>query len=132
VLERAESALGRPVAEIRFGGGAASNSIWRQIKADVCERPVLVGESSQPGTLGAAAVAWTGLRHFPSLEAAQQALARVAHRHEPDPARAVLYRPLFDLFRQSHDALAPTSRALAALARNISTLRRQDAQDEPR
>jgi xylulokinase len=131
VLERAEAALGQPVAEIRFGGGAASNSIWRQIKADICERPVLVGESSQPGTLGAAAVAWTGLRQFPSLDAAQQALARVAHRHAPDPARAASYRSLFDLFRQSHDALGPTSRALAALARTRPALRGEDAKDEP-
>jgi xylulokinase len=115
------------VTEIRFGGGAASNAIWRQIKADICERPVLVGESSEPGTLGAAAVAWTGLRQFASLDAAQQSLARVAHRHEPDPARAAAYRPLFDLFRQSHDALAPTSRALAALARTAPAFRRQDA-----
>jgi xylulokinase len=131
VLERAETALGHPVAEIRFGGGAASNSIWRQIKADICERPILVGESSQPGTLGAAAVAWTGLRQFPTLDAAQQALARVAHRHEPDAARAAFYRPLYDLFRQSHDALAPTSRALAALARIAPTLPGQDAKDGP-
>jgi xylulokinase len=129
VLERAETALGHPVAEIRFGGGAASNPIWRQIKADICERPVLVGESSQPGTLGAAAVAWTGLRQFPSLDAAQRALARVAYRHEPDAARAAFYRPLFDLFRQSHDALAPTSHALAALARMRPRLRGQDAQN---
>jgi xylulokinase len=121
VLERAESALGRPVTEIRFGGGASSNPVWRQIKADICERPVLVGESTEPGVLGAAAVAWTGLGHFPTLEAAQQALVRIAHRHEPDATRATLYRPLFDLFRQSHEALAPTSRALAALGRTGTT-----------
>jgi len=132
VLERAETALGHPVAEIRFGGGAASNPVWRQIKADICERPVLVGESSQPGTLGAAAVAWTGLNQFPSLGAAQQALARVAHHHAPDPARATFYRPLFDLFRQSHDALAPTSRALAALARTTPAVRGQDARNGSR
>ena len=132
VLERAETALGHPVAEIRFGGGAACNPVWRQIKADICERSVLVGESSQPGTLGAAAVAWTGLRQFPTLDAAQQALARVAHRHEPDPARAAFYRPLYDLFRQSHDALAPTSRALAALARTTPAFRGEDAQNGPR
>jgi xylulokinase len=129
VLERAETALGQAVTEIRFGGGASSNPLWRQIKADVCERPVLVGESSQPGALGAAAVAWTGLKQFASLGAAQQALAHVAYRHEPDPARAAFYRPLFDLFRQSHDALAPTSRALAALARMAPAVRGQDAKD---
>jgi xylulokinase len=113
VLERAERALGRPVTEIRFGGGASSNPIWRQLKADICERPVLVGASSEPGVSGAATVAWTGLGRYPSLAAAQQALARIAHRHEPDRSRAAIYRPLFDLYRQSHDALVPTLHKLA-------------------
>lgn len=55
VLDRAESAIGRPISEIRFGGGGAANKVWRQIKADVLGRPVLVGE----------------------------ALVRMARRHEP-------------------------------------------------
>src|SRR5690606_19793553 len=41
VLERAEAALGGKVQEIRFGGGAASNARWCQVKADICERAVV-------------------------------------------------------------------------------------------
>eukprot|EP01038_Epipyxis_sp_PR26KG_P018653 gene18653-26375_t len=64
VLERAEAALGSAVGEIRFGGGAAANPVWSQIKADICGRPVVVGASGEPGLLGAAIVAWTGLGRF--------------------------------------------------------------------
>ena len=122
VLERAEASLGRAATEIRFGGGASVNPIWRQIKADICERPVVTGASPQPGALGAAAVAWTGLGRFASLVEAQRKLVRIAHRHEPDQRRAAVYRPLYDLYRQSEVALAPTLRSLAAMARNSSDL----------
>ncbi|RYE29942.1 MAG: carbohydrate kinase, partial [Hyphomicrobiales bacterium] len=43
VLERAEGALGTRVDEIRFGGGAAANPVWAQVKADICGRPIAVG-----------------------------------------------------------------------------------------
>lgn len=116
VLERAEAAIGQPVTEIRFGGGGASNPVWRQIKADVCGRPVVVGESAQPGTLGAAIVAWTGLGHFASLLQAQVQLVKIAARHEPNAERAMVYQRLFDLFRRSEQCLAPISRDLVALS----------------
>ncbi|CAH1648351.1 MULTISPECIES: FGGY-family carbohydrate kinase [unclassified Chelatococcus] len=122
VLERAEQAAGLKVTEIRFGGGAAANPAWRQVKADVCGRPVVVGASKEPGLLGAAIVAWTGIGQFTSLAEAQDALVSVASRHEPDPARAAVYGRLFALFRQSEQALAPISRELAALSRQSETL----------
>lgn len=117
VLERAEAALGQAVTEIRFGGGGALNPLWRQIKADVCERPVVVGAAAQPGALGAALVAWTGLGRFGSLAQAQDALVKVAARHDPDPARRAMYRRLFELYRRSEASLADISHGLVALAR---------------
>jgi xylulokinase len=115
VLERAEAALGTRVTEIRFGGGPARNPIWAQIKADICDRPIVVGVSQQPGVLGAAIVAWTGLKQFASLSAAQDALVKIATRHAPDPTRRVACDTLFRLYRRCEDALAPISRDLAAL-----------------
>jgi xylulokinase len=114
VLERGEEALGRPVSEIHFGGGAASNPAWCQIKADICERPVTTAAQAQPGILGAAAVAWTGLGRHASLDAAQQALVRPGRRYEPDAARSAAYRHSYQLYRRAEEALAPISRELAA------------------
>lgn len=116
VLERAEAALGRPVSEIRFGGGAAANPLWSQIKADICGRPVVVGASREPGLLGAAIVAWTGLGRFGSLAEAQEQLVRPARRFDPQPQRKAAYDALFPLFRRSEAALAPLSADLAALS----------------
>lgn len=126
VLERAEAALGQAVTEIRFGGGAASNTVWRQIKADVCERPVVVGAASQPGALGAALVAWTGLGRFDSLEQAQEELVKVVARHEPDPARTAVHRRMFDLYRRSEASLAEISHALVALSAQAEPIGRRN------
>jgi xylulokinase len=116
VLERAEAATGSPVRAIRFGGGAAANRAWRQVKADVTGRPVEVVSSAESGIAGAAILAWTGLGRFASLDAAQDALVHVAARHEPDTARRAFYDELFPIFRRGETALAPISRDLAALA----------------
>ena len=122
VLEAAEAALGWTVSEIRFGGGAAASPAWRQIKADVCGRPIVVGASHQPGTLGAAMVAWTGLKHFQSLEEAQDKLVKIEARHEPEPSRRAIYQQMYDLFRRSELALAPISRDLVALSGQTGSL----------
>lgn len=122
VLERAEAALGSPVGEIRFGGGAAANPVWAQIKADLCGRPIAVGHAREPGLLGAAIIAWTGLGRFASLEAAQEALVGVARRYEPSPARRPAYDALYALYRRSEQALAPISADLTALAQTAAAL----------
>lgn len=115
VLERAEAALGGPVQEIRFGGGAASSPQWCQVKADVCERAVVVGQADQPGVLGAAVAAWTALGRYDSFAAAQDALLRVARRYEPRPDRLPAYRQMYAQFRAAEAALAPVSHALAGI-----------------
>lgn len=115
VLGRAEAALGWQVGQIRFGGGGAANAAWSQIKADVCGRPVETCVAPEPGVLGAASVAWTGLGRFASLSAAQETLVRVRQRFVPDPAKAARYDSLHALFRRSGEALAPVSHALVSM-----------------
>lgn len=113
VLEGAEAATGRPVTEIRFGGGGAANPVWSQIKADICGRPVVVGASPEPGLLGAAIIAFTGLGRFASLAEAQEALVATASRFEPDLSHKQGYDALFALYRRSEQALGPISQELA-------------------
>jgi xylulokinase len=113
VLERAEAAIGHKACEIRFGGGGARSRLWAQIKADICERPVVVTAAAEPGLLGAAITALVALKTMPSLAAGQQSLVRVVERFAPSPAARDRYRQLYRLFRRAEDALAPISRALA-------------------
>ena len=120
ILERAEAAMGLRVHEIRFGGGAAANPVWRQIKADICARPVRVTTSQEAGLLGTAAVIWTGLGRFSSLEAAQDALVQTASFVTPDPERVLFYDQLYQHFRAAEHALAPVSMSLAHLSSHPS------------
>ena len=115
-LERAEAANRTCVQEIRFGGGGAANRIWCQIKADVTGRTVLVGAAAEPGLLGCAVVAWTGLGVFANLDAAQRHLVRIAHRYDADPARHAAYAPLYALWLEAVAASRPISARLAALS----------------
>ncbi len=115
VLERAEDALGETIREIRFGGGGASNTRWRQVKADMLHRPVAVCETPEPGLTGAAAAAFTGLGVFTSLEEAQERLVRIRGRSLPDTAKAAFCDDLFTCFIEAHQALVPVSHAVSRL-----------------
>jgi xylulokinase len=116
VLERAEAAIGAGVTEIRFGGGGAASAEWCQVKADICERPVIVTECDEPGLLGAAICASVALGHFPDLAAGQAALVQTRTTYPPDAARQPHYRALYALFREAEPAVAPVSKKLAAMA----------------
>lgn len=113
ILERAETATGVTIEEIRFGGGASVNALWCQIKADICQRPVVVGKVKEPGLLGTAAVIWTGLGHYPSLDKAQQAMVKTSASYAPDASRSTAYDKLFAQFKIAEQALVPVSTALA-------------------
>ncbi len=113
VLERAERAIDAQVSEIRYGGGGAASAVWRQIKADVLNRPVCAPTTPEPGLAGAAIVAWLGLGRFPDLAAAQDALTASGARYVPSPDRRARYDRLYGLFREAESAVAPISRALA-------------------
>jgi len=113
VLSRAEAATGRVATELRLGGGGATPD-WAQLRADVLDRPVTLTDAPEPGLLGCAITAIAALDRRPLAEI-QSKLARPARRFTPDPARHAAYRDLHALFTQAEAAVAPISRALAAL-----------------
>ena len=116
VLERAELAVGAPIAELRFGGGGARNLRWRQIKADVLNRPVVCVPGDEHGLAGAAIAAFTALGRFPDLAAAQAALVGEGERYAPRPEARGRYDELFAVFTDAQGAVAPLSHRLAACA----------------
>jgi xylulokinase len=116
VLERAESAIGHAVNEIRFGGGGSANAAWCQIKADICARPVTVVDTDEPGLTGAGLVAWAALDHATDLTAAQSALP-LRRTCQPRPDSLAAYDRLYALFRAAEAAIAPLSHALVSSQR---------------
>lgn len=117
VLTRAEEALGFHAKEIRFGGGGSRNAAWCQIKADVCQRPIVTTSADEPGLIGCAAVAYTALGRHVSLAVAQEHLVRPGRTFLPRDSQRMRYDRLFDVYRQAVAASIDLSKALAAVSR---------------
>jgi len=98
---------------INCGGLAAKNPFLLQIYADVTGRPMKVSQSDQTCALGAAifgAVA-AGPEHggFKTVEEAQQAVTRTKEIYQPDRNNHVVYREMFELYSQLHDAFGTST-----------------------
>jgi len=69
-----------PVRRIRLGGGGARSALWRQIQADIFGREVEIVEAEEGAAYGAAILAGVGAAHWPSVDAACDAVIRVTQR----------------------------------------------------
>jgi xylulokinase len=89
--------LGRasvPATELRVSGGAASSTVWNQIKADVTGIPVVqvAGDSTSAGTAMLAGLG-AGVYRDPAQAAA--ACYRPVRSAEPNPANRALYDDMY-------------------------------------
>ncbi|MBP1777736.1 MAG: xylB 3, partial [candidate division NC10 bacterium] len=92
-----------PIEEVRVTGGLSGSSTWLQIAADMWGTRILVPESPEGSSLGAAVLAWVALGMAPDLDVAR-ALVRPTRVVEPDETRHELY----------HDFISRATRLLAA------------------
>ena len=90
---------------VTCGGVAEKSPLLMQIYADVCERPLLIARSAEACALGAAICgAVVGGAHR-SVQTAQAAMTGVKDVvYAPRAGSASVYRQLYALYRQVHDA----------------------------
>lgn len=90
---------------VTCGGVAEKSPLLMQIYADVCDRPLLIARSAEACALGAAICgAVVGGAHR-SVQAAQAAMTGVKDVvYTPRADHASVYRQLYALYRQVHDA----------------------------
>jgi xylulokinase len=92
----AERVTGAPVKSVHSAGGGTRNQRWMQIKADVFGCPLNVLAQREATLLGAALLAGLGCGVYPSEQSlAEQLSGCKLERYEPDAARHVVYRRLF-------------------------------------
>lgn len=103
--------MGVPVTAVRLGGGGARSKVWRQIQADVYGQEVERLQTDEGAAYGAALLAGVGATIWPSVEAACDAVVRVAERTAPDAAAKQVmdrqyraYRALYPALRQVREA----------------------------
>lgn len=98
---------GATATEIRSHGGGSRSPLWNQIKADICDRPIVTFEGDDAAVRGDAMLAGVAVGAFSDLAAAERALVAVGPRFEPDAANRAAYDDAYGRYIRVFDALRP-------------------------
>ncbi len=94
-----------PIRGVRLGGGGARSLMWRQIQADVYGRAVEIVAAEEGAAYGAALLAGVGVDLWPSVDAACDAVVRIAQRTEPDTGSVAALQAGYRRYRKLYPAL---------------------------
>ena len=94
-----------PVEEVRLGGGGARSKLWRQIQADIYGRVVKTVEAEEGAAYGAALLAGVAAGAWPSVDAACDAVVRIASTIEPDTESVNLLDRQYQKFMKIYPAM---------------------------
>ena len=90
--------------EIRSSGGGARSELWNQIKADVCNIPVISLASEEAALLGDAILGGVAIKIFDTLEDGAQHMVMLTNRTEPGPHQG-MYNTLYSHYCDLDDTL---------------------------
>ncbi|ARU61729.1 gluconokinase [Tumebacillus avium] len=96
--------LAGPAKDIRASGGFARSPLWRQILSDVMGRELLVPESHEASSLGAAVTALFAIGEIDSLNDVKEWI-QIRHRHEPNLKNTETYLQLFYIYERVYQKL---------------------------
>ncbi len=98
--------MGMPQAEaVRVSGGAASNRVLNQIKAELFGLPVLVPEETDTSALGACMAAATGLGWSEDLETAAADFCSIQRSIEPHGRYKDVLRRRYEVYKELYPAV---------------------------
>jgi len=105
IMERFEEYGVKVERVANCGGIAEKNPLAMQIYADITNRPMHVSRSAQTCALGSAVAAAVVGGAYRSVPEAQEAMTALRPQpFMPDPAAHAVYKKLFSLYRDLHDA----------------------------
>jgi xylulokinase len=94
-----------PAKTIRLGGGGARSALWRQIQADVYRQRVETVEAEEGAAYGAAILAGVGAKAWPSVDAASDAVVRVAGNVSPNSGNVLVLDEAYAKYRRIYPAM---------------------------
>ncbi len=94
-----------PVKAIRLGGGGARSPLWRQIQADIYGQPVETVEAEEGAAYGAAILAAVGAKAWPSVDAACDAVVRIAENMIPNSKDSLVMEKSYASYRRIYPAM---------------------------
>ena len=107
--------LGIAVKAVRASGGGARSPFWRQMLADVFEKPIATLATQEGSAYGVALLAMVGTGQFASVPEACHAAIREVSRLDPQPDAARAYAARYPIFRSLYPALRDRFQAIGAL-----------------
>jgi xylulokinase len=93
------------VKTIRLGGGGAKSALWRQIQADIYGQPVETVEAEEGAAYGAAILAGVGVKAWPSVDAACNAVVRVTQNIVPNSEDSLVMEKAYAVYRRIYPAM---------------------------
>lgn len=96
VLLAVEELTGEPL-RIQASGGFARSDMWRQLLADVFDKPVVIPESFESSCLGAVVLGMYAIGEIDDFSIVSEMIGQT-HTHEPDEASASIYRELLPIY----------------------------------
>ena len=99
--------MGIHVSEIRSLGGGARSRIWKQIEADITQKPVYTMKNEEAACLGAAILAGTAVGIYSNIDEACEKMIAVKERFEPNPANFKIYEKTYQNYIQLYNELCP-------------------------
>ena len=99
------------IRKLAVSGGASQSDQICQISADIFDRPLVRGKTTETSGLGAAIVTSAGVGLHPSIRQAMESMVSYDRIFEPDPERSLIYRELFEnVYLGIYKALKPLYR----------------------
>jgi xylulokinase len=97
--------IGVPVKAVLLGGGGARSSLWQQIQADVYGQRVDIVEAEEGAAYGAAILAGVGAKAWPTVDAACNAVIRVAKSVDRNARDSVVLDKAYAVYRRIYPAM---------------------------
>jgi xylulokinase len=99
--------LGLSVESVRVSGGGARSRFWRQMLADVFDKPVMSLETQEGSAYGAALLALVGTGEYSSVREVCRASVREIDSIPPQPDAAKIYAAGHPVYQSLYPALRP-------------------------
>jgi gluconokinase len=96
VLLAVEELTGEPL-RIQASGGFARSELWRQLLADVFDKPVTIPESFESSCLGAVVLGMYATGEIKDFSIVSEMIGST-HTHEPGVAASAIYRELLPIY----------------------------------
>jgi xylulokinase len=107
--------MGIPVASVRLSGGGARSHFWRQMFADVFDKPVVTLETQEGSAYGAAILSQVATGAFATVPEACRAVVAESETVQADASAASFYSRGHQIYDSLYPALHPAFGAIAKL-----------------